>query len=543
MKTFKYICFLIIGLSVIGCSDLEEKPITQLSPDSYFSDLTLDQIDGFVSGAYAHMLHRNFMSREMTQALMYRSDMMAIGRTSNQPRTDHDNFTVQADNGLISGGSNTYWKKVYQIIAAANEAVQKSAFVEGADETAKKELIARARFARAFSYFHLVRQFGDIPYLDENTLLGEASVAVRTPVAEVYANIISDLEYCKTNLPNTQASRALPAKSAASAYLALVYLTMGQFDDANFQKAYDEAKDLIGKEGTYNLGLETNFQDLYNAAKIDSSLEPIFVLDFTGANDSDQGRDYQGAFTGIRSDEQYLKADGSFSGGGWSVEVPALKVFTSWNALDYRRAVTFDDKAIQGGAIADYMNFTDGNGDAVNRPHVAKYTRMANGTATEGNLRASQSNYMMMRYAEVLLIGAEAANEVGQTGDAETWANRVMSRARAGGVISGGINDGNVIASSAIPTNLSGLSKDDFRTRVLEERRLELAYEMKRWYDIARRKLGATAFGSDGLESEVSTEANVGPGPKSFNPAKDYLFPIPLDEIVRNPNLTQNAGY
>ena len=275
MKTFKYIFLLIIGLSMIGCSDLEEKPITQLSPDSYFSDLTLGQIDGFVSGAYAHMVHRNFMSREMTQALMFRSDMMAIGRTSNQPRTDHDNFTVQADNGLISGGGNTYWKKVYQIIAAANEAVQKSAFVEGADETAKKELIAKARFARAFAYFHLVRQFGDIPYLDENTSLGEASVAARTPVADVYANIIADFEYAKTNLPNTQASRAMPAKSAASAYLSLVYLTMGEY-----QKAFTEAKDVIDKKGIYELDLEPNFQDLFDATKIDASKEPIFALDY-----------------------------------------------------------------------------------------------------------------------------------------------------------------------------------------------------------------------------------------------------------------------
>lgn len=521
---------------MIGCSDLEEKPITQLSPDSYFSDLTLGQIDGFVSGAYAHMVHRNFMSREMTQALMFRSDMMAIGRTSNQPRTDHDNFTVQADNGLISGGGNTYWKKVYQIIAAANEAVQKSAFVEGADETAKKELIAKARFARAFAYFHLVRQFGDIPYLDENTSLGEASVAARTPVADVYANIIADFEYAKTNLPNTQASRAMPAKSAASAYLSLVYLTMGQFDDANFQKAYNEAKDLIGKEGIYNLGLEPDFQNLYKASTIDASLEPIFVLDFTGSNSGDQGRDYQGAFTGIRSDERYKNASGGNSGGGWSVQVPALKVFREWSAQDYRRDVTFDDTAIHNGVVVPYTIFTTGNGDAVNRPHVAKYTRMSDGTATEGNNRASQSNYMMMRYAEVLLIGAEAANEVGQSGDAETWVNRVMARSRAGG-----ISNGNV--TSVIPADFSGLSKDDFRTRLLEERRFELAYEMKRWYDIARRKLGATAFGPNGLESEVSTEQNVGPGPKSFDPAKDYLFPIPLDEIVRNPNLTQNPKY
>ena len=112
MKTYKILMLLLIGISITGCSDLEENPITQLSPDSYFGDLSLEQVEGFVAGSYAHMHHRNFMSREMTQALMFRSDMMAIGRTGQQARIDHDNFTVSADNGLISGGSNVYWPKV-----------------------------------------------------------------------------------------------------------------------------------------------------------------------------------------------------------------------------------------------------------------------------------------------------------------------------------------------------------------------------------------------------------------------------------------------
>ncbi len=542
MKTFKYL-ILLMGLSIMGCSDLEEHPITELSPDSYFSTLSLEQVEGFVAGAYAHMVHRNFMSREMTQALEFRSDMMAIGRTGAQERIDHDDFTVQADNGLIAGGSNVYWPKVYQIIRAANDAIKAGKLITDGDEAVKNEVVARARFARAFAYFHLVRQFGAIPYLDDTTLLSEAAVAERTPVADVYVKIIEDFQYAKQWLPNTQASRAIPAKSAASGYLALVYLTMGQFDDANFQKAYDEAKDCISKEGTYNLGLEPNFQDLFNPSTIDTSLEPIFVLDFTGTNDGDQGRDYQGAFTGIRGDSQYTNSQGASSGGGWSVQVPALKVYTTWDASDYRRAVTFDDKALQGGVVRDYTTFTVGSNIAVNRPHVAKYTRMANGTASEGNFRASRSNYIMMRYAEVLMIGAEAANEVGQTADAETWVNRVMKRARDGGVIVGGVNDGTVIPASAVPANFTGLSKDAFRTRILDERRLELAYEFTRWYDIVRRKLGATAFGPNGLESEVSTESGVGPGPKSFDASRDYLLPIPISEILLNPNLTQNPGY
>ena len=302
-------------------------------------------------------------------------------------------------------------------------------------------------------------------------------------------------------------------------------------------KSDNEAKEIIDNEGVYNLGLEPNFQDLFDAVKNDASLEPIFMLDFTGTSNGDQGRDYQVAFTGIRSDDQYGL------NGGWSVEVPALKVYTTWDAADYRRLVTFDATAVQDGNVVPYTNFTDADGRAVNRPHVAKYTRMASKLPTQDNNgRSSHSNYMMIRYAEVLMIGAEAANEIGQTGDAELWVNRVMARARAGG-ISWVNGTPATIAASAVPTDFSGLSQADFRSRILEERRLEFAYEMKRWYDIARRKLGDVAFGSDGLESEVSTESGVGPGPKSWNSARDYLFPIPVDEINRNPNLIQNPGY
>ncbi|MEP3998873.1 MAG: RagB/SusD family nutrient uptake outer membrane protein, partial [Ekhidna sp.] len=468
MKAYNYL-FLLIGLTIVGCSDLEEDPITELSPDSYFSALSLTEVKGFVAGSYAHMVHRNFMSREMTQALMFRSDMMAIGRTGAQERIDHDNFTVQADNGLIAGGSNVYWPKVYQIIGAANEAIKSGLSLTDVDEAERNEVIAEARFARAFAYFHLVRQFGAIPYLDDTTLLSEAAVAERTPAETVYENIIADFEYAKANLPNTQPSRAIPAKSAASAYLALVYLTLEEW-----QKSYDEAKEIINNEGTYNLGLEPNFQDLYDAVKIDESLEPIFVLDFTGVSDGDQGRDYQVAFTGIRSDDQYDM------GGGWSVEVPALKVFTTWDDQDYRKVVTFDATAVQDGEVVPYTNFTDADGRAVNRPHVAKYTRMASKLPQQdGNGRSSHSNYMMMRYAEVLMIGAEAANEIGQTADAETWVNRVMARSRAGGV--SWANGAEVtIPPSTVPADFSGLSQSDFRTRILEERRLEFAYEMKR---------------------------------------------------------------
>ncbi|SHI32076.1 RagB/SusD family nutrient uptake outer membrane protein [Algibacter luteus] len=505
MKTYKYL-FLLVGLSILGCSDLEEEPIGLLAPDGFFK--TTNDIQTAANAAFGHMTHEDFWGRKMSLTLMLRGDMVAIGDpTTSSRRIDHDVFTVQADNGMIDG----YWLRVYQMIAAANQAIAGAEDVGAADEI-KNPVTAQAYFARAFAYFHLVRQFGDIPYITEPVKdLAAASAISKTPAAEVYANIIADLQFAKTWLPNTQVARSIPAKSAAHSYLALVYLTMGDFPNA-----YAEAKGVIDNEGTYNLGLEPDFQDLFDSSKSNSSKEPIFLLDFIGASNGDDGRDYQAALTGLRDDEQYGL------GGGWSVGVPSLEVYNRWDGRDYRKAVSLDTTGVFNGVTQPYTVFKEsGAGRGVNRPHIAKYTR-AIGTTATGNGRGSETNYMMMRYAEVLLIAAEALNETSPgSSEAEGYVNRVRARARSGN-------------GSMFPADVSGLSQDDFRTMVLEERKWELAFEFKRWYDIARRRMGAQVFSDSGLEGAKP----------NFDATRDYLFPLLSDELARNPNLLpQNPGY
>ncbi|RPD93382.1 RagB/SusD family nutrient uptake outer membrane protein [Aureibaculum marinum] len=516
MKTYKYL-FLLIGLSIIGCSDLEEEPVGLLAPESFFT--SVDDIQTAVNGSYGHMMHRYFVSREMSMPLMLRSDMVDLNPNGQgAERVQFNDVNLLADNASIE----QYWPKIYQIIGAANEAIAGAKLVD-ADDAIKNPIVAQAHFARAFAYFHLVRQFGDVPYLDEPvTDLQAASTVTRTPAEEVYANIIADLEFAEEWLPNTQKARSIPAKSAAQSYLALVYLTRGEF-----QQAYNYAKEVIDNEGTYNLGLDPDFQNLYNENE-DASLEPIFVIDFIGmtaSDDSDQGMNYQGPYTGIRNDDQYGL------GGGWSVEIPSMAVYDTWDDRDYRKEVSFDDTAVFDGVEVSYEHFTDvsvgGYANGVDRPHIAKYNRRNGNLYAGGNGRGSEQNYMMMRYAEVLLIAAEALNEVSPgSAEAHGYVNRIRERARNGGVA-------NNFTSSTFPEDVSGLSQDDFRTMVLEERRIELAFEFKRWYDIARRKLGSEVFSASGLEGEKPT----------FDANRDYLFPIPVNEIVRNPNLTQNPGY
>lgn len=502
MRSLKYL-FLFLGFALVGCSDLVEEPVGLLAPDGFFK--TTSDIQTAVDGAFTHAINEKFWGRKLSIALMLRSDMVNL-QSDQTRRVEMNELTTLSSNGMLT----EFWPKTYQGIAGANQAIAGAADVEAADDL-KNPVTAQAYFIRAFYYFHLVRQFGDVPYIDAPITDADAAAAItRTPAATVYANIISDLEYAKTWLPNTQPSRGIPAKSAASSYLALVHLTMG-----NYQAAFAEAQEVINNAGTYDLELDPDFQTLFNADLIDGSKEPIFALDYNNLEAPNNAYDQIAPMTGIRGDDRN-------SGGGWSVAVPTLAVYDTWPAGDYRRAVSFDEEASIGGVLEPFTNFTvSGHQHAANQPYIAKYTRFP-GPFARGNARATSHNYSMIRYAEVLLIAAEAAVELGDNASATNYMNQVRARARAGG-------SWNTTAPSAVPADITGtVTVND----VLEERRLEFAFECKRWYDIARRKIGAEVFSASGLEGE-----------KPFFTADDYLLPLPGDELERNPNLTQNPGY
>lgn len=516
MKIYKYLFLLLMSVSIIGCSDLEEEPVGLLAPQGFFK--TTADIQTAVDGSLTHAINEKFWGRKLSIALMLRSDMVDLS-SSETRRVEHNELTALPNNGMLT----EFWPKSYQGIAAANNAIAGAAAVNVADDV-KNPVTAQAYFARAFYYFHLVRLFGDIPYISTPITDTEAAITIsKTPAAEVYANIIADLEFAKQWLPNTVTSRAIPSKAAASSYLALVYLTMaGTSDMAYFQKAYDEATEVIANKGKYNLGLDDNFQNLFNGDVIDSSIEPIFSIDYNNNEAPNNAYDQIAPMTGIRGDDRG-------AGGGWSVANPTLEVYTTWDAGDYRRAVSLDDEASINGTVVDYTNFTiSGHPNAKNRPYIAKYMRYP-GPFARGSNRATSHNPSMMRYAEVLLIAAEAAVELGKNADALKYINEVRARARKGGATKTGADMEYIFPASAVPADLTGtVTIND----VLEERRLEFAFECIRWYDIARRRIGDQVFSASGLE-----------GAKPFFSADDYLLPLPEDELERNPNLLPQNPY
>ncbi|RXP44315.1 RagB/SusD family nutrient uptake outer membrane protein [Lutibacter sp. HS1-25] len=504
----KIITLICIAYLAIGCSDLEENPVGLLAPESFFQ--TTDDLQAAVNGSFAYMASEKYWGRKLSLALLLRGDMADIGdQTTSAYRIDVNNFTMNDDNAMVTN----FWPQSYAIIGAANQAIDGAELLSG-DQDKINAVAAQAYFARAFAYYNLVRLFGEIPYIDFAVSdISTVESISKSSVDAVYAGIVADLEFAKKWLPDTQPTRSLPSKATAAAYLASVYLTLGEH-----AKSYTEAKYVITNKGKFNVGLDPDYQNLFNADKVGSSNEPLFTIDFIGqSRDGDLGQDYLASVTGIRGNITFSYGE------GWSVAVPSLKVYNDWDGRDYRKAVSLDTVAtFKNVGLQPYTVFKNYNGRAVNRPHIAKYYRMIGIAGNNG--RESSSNYITMRYAEVLLTAAEALNETTPgSSEAAGYVNEVRTRARLGGG-----------TPSAYPANLaSGLNQADLRKAILEERRIELAFEFGRWFDIKRLGIGNEAFGPNGFEPQPN-----------FTASRDYLFPLPADELARNTNLQpNNPGY
>ncbi|WP_162340232.1 RagB/SusD family nutrient uptake outer membrane protein [Cyclobacterium salsum] len=486
-----------------GCTDLEERPVGLLAPESLFN--SAKDVETAIFGAYGWMASERLYGRQFVSALMLRGDMVDIGdRGTPAERQQVNDFNMDDNNGMV----RSFWPYWYQVISAANAGISGTESLELGEEV-RNRLVAEARFVRAFSYFHLVRVFGDIPYIDYFINDPEAVKDIsKTSASEVYQGIVADLEYAKQWLPDNQPNnvRSRPTKGTAASYLASVHLTFG-----DYPAAYEEAKWVIDNKERFGYALEADYQNLFRAEMADNLEEHIFALDFLGQQNGGGGAndDLMPPMTGIRGADQL----------GWSVLVPSMAVYNTWDDRDYRKEVSFQPEALIEGALEPFSEY-----DNTQRPHIAKYRMYPGNSNSDG--RYSDHNYAAMRYAEVLLIAAEAATEVnnGPTAEAIGYVNAIRERARnAGG------------EQNTFPEDVqAGLDEASFIDLVLNERRLELSFEYKRWYDIKRRELGTQVFtGSESLE----------PHP-NFDPARDYLMPLPRIELDVNPNLgPQNPGY
>ena len=397
---------------------------------------------------------------------------------------DIDDFTLTATNV----GPSTVWSGYYTGIFRANLAIQRIPDVPEMDEDIRSRLIAEARFLRGYYYFNLVRWFGDVPLILEP--FPTNFEIPRTPRDEVYAQIEADFQAAADVLPASYSGVDVGrvTSGAATAMLAKVALTR-----QDFQTAADLALQVINS-GRY--ALLPSYAEVFTLAGENSS-ETIFEVQAAAFEIGGGGSQYN-EVQGVRGTPNL----------GWGFNRPSDNLVASYEAGDPRRDATIlyvGEVLPDGSAIVeDNINI---DGERYNQKAFVPDHPGGNGNGP-GNIR-------VFRYADLLLIAAEALNEVGQSEQALVYLNQVRARARGGN-------------ANVLP-DITTTDQAALRQAVYRERRSELALEQHRWFDLVRT----------GRAAEV-----MQPLKPQFTPGKNELFPIPQTEIdLSQGALTQNPNY
>ena len=492
----KFIKIIVLASAIFACTQcsndfLDKAPLDTINTSNYPTNAA--ELVTLVNGAYQPLQWPKLYNLRMwTSDIMAGNSIVGAGGGTDGIETqDMSNFVTSTDNqGVLD-----IWRGPWPGILRTNIVLNVAPTLD-IDENIKNRSMGEAYFLRAHYYFILVRFFGDVPLITNPGSSDTDLFPARVSKDLVYEQIISDLEKAAQLLPNkseysgSDVGRA--NKGAALGELAEVYLTLGN----NWQKVVDLTTQVEG----LGFALNENYADNFNP-NAENSIESLFEVQYASNGgysfwDNENQASWTSPFMGPRG--------ANFVGGGFGWNQPTQEFIDAYETNDARKDITvfydgapaFDGKTYQSSFSTTGYN-------------VRKFLVPLNVSSSYDN---SPLNFPILRFSNILLMKAEALNELGQTSQAEIPLNKVRNRA--------GLAD--------IST---GLSKDQFREKVLHERRIELAFEGQRWFDLIRVLNGQ--YGLDFLHSIGKTNATT----------KHLLFPIPQIERDRNPKLTQNPGY
>jgi hypothetical protein len=486
MKKNKVILlFSVIALIVASCKKyLSVDPPYAQDAENYFQ--TPDDFDRALTGAY-DMLQGSFMSLWISEIASDNS--IAGGESVNDSQGLH-----QIDN-MTHGGVNNELRNImrwnYTGITRVNYIMENK---DNIDFPEKQHILAEARFLRAYYYFELVKFFGDIPLIiDERLGIEEAQQLPRAPKADVYAQIEEDLTFAISILNPVATQKGRATKGAAQALLGKAYL---------YQNKYTEAAtilDEIRNSGLYSL--ISNYGDLFSVSNENNS-ETVFDVQYTGLEGGGYGclicleGNAAPGFQGIR---QY---NGPVYGDGNSYNLPTQELYNAFSPIDPRRGHTILDIEAFIAAQPDPSAITYAIGAGGHTGYYNnKYIKRQGEIGLPDNDLTSPVNYRVIRYADILLMAAEAHFHLGNNSVAQQLVNQVRVRAGVPGIPVQSLND------------------------IYKERRFELSGEGHRFFDLVRT--GQAAQYIDG-----------------FVVGKHELFPIPQVEIdLAGGNWPQNSGY
>lgn len=479
--------FLILAFVMSSCAKLDLVPEGTYTTGNFYK--TDADANAAIVATYSNLtsadLYNQFM--EVIQSQGTDDAEWGNGRnTQNTDKTSLDKFTYDQGTNLFY----RFWSTSYSVINNANAAFDNISLMSTLTEEKKKQYLGEASFIRALIYFNLVRLWGGVPLkLAPTTSLQNLAIE-RSTAEEVYAQIEKDFQFAADNLPLTYEAKSLgrATKGAAMSMLVKVFLTRKEY-----QKAADKAQEVMG----LNLySLWNNYADVFLIAN-ENKRESIFEVQYVGGA-GNIGSSYAGFFR-----PSFDKRPG-FGGNG---DNPVTKNhYDAYPAGDLRRDVN----------VVLYSYTVDPKAPTtVKFPYyVAKYK-----DPTALNVNSAGNNYYIARYADILLMYAEALHQVspGNTAAYEAF-NQVRRRAY-----------GLPLNTTSVKDLPVGLSTQQFQDSVLKERRLEFAFEGQRRFDLLR---------NGKLKEAVNAQ-----DPAIVIQDWKLLFPIPTLEMDTNPLLVQNDGY
>ncbi|MBA7516512.1 SusD-like protein P2 [subsurface metagenome] len=481
MKTKRYISVTIIILTVFSlaqysCEDYLDVPEEGKIPEGYIQEVSADDAFKFVSACYAGL--RKFGISVFAYMGMFEitSDDALKGSTpeDNPAQKAMDEFTYTPNNEHIE----LFWNDHYAVIGNCNYAVNQISSLPMRITTAQNALVAEARFLRAYLYFKLNLVFGGVPLVDTTLAAEEFAKISRSTVEQTYDFIEEDLEFAADHLPLSysfdEAGRA--TSGAAKTLLARVHMFQNEW--AWVQQLTDE----VIQSGIYLL--YPNFYNMFRVAGENTS-GSIFELQCTSIDQGKYKCEY-GFVQGPRNNFAKLQ--------GWGFKIPSPDLISFFDSRN---------DSVRKAATVLYRGSSTPEGDSIdvkcpNEVYNHKvYTQIKYNTVDY----ALDHNIRFIRFADVLLMSAEAAIHVG--GDVSGPLNEVRDRVDLDPIASPGLQD------------------------VWDERRAEFALEEHRFFDLIRTGRAGAVL-----------------GPLGFVTGKHEVFPLPQNQMdLSNGVLTQNPGY
>jgi hypothetical protein len=460
---------------VVSCESdyLEPTPSSGITSASYYTDAA--EIETALINIYDGLQGENSTSSDdnhSTQYEFYVTEMRSDNtqtKSSEGEAAQFENYSITATNGIVSD----YYASFYNVIFRANTVLEYTDVID--DEATKLAYEGEAKFTRAYAYFNLVRLFGAIPLVDRVISPTETDIQyTRVATSEVYELIVSDLKAAVASLDNTYKTRA--SKAAAQALLAKVYLTQGE--------NYDLAQGLCEDVMASGFSLQSNFNDIFYT---ELNSEIIFAIGYEQGTSADSQN----------FSSEWMNGVGRTSGVNYVTEDAAA-------ALD-----------LLGGDRTAYSYRIDPSQTSMKQ--VMKYLPNGEDGGDTGKVFVSDAtlagnDWVVLRYADVLLMHVEAILAGGDSTTSTSALNSFqLVRDRAG-----------------LTDAVTSITKQE----LLDERRVELAFENQRFFDLVR-------FGqAQSVLSAFSTANSY-----SFT-STDLLLPIPQSEInLSNGALSQNPGY